>query len=131
MASQLDIDLAVARLEKHAYPFPQSHHKCAEYVRLALEAGGVRIAYPPTRSAKNYGPALEAQGFYDVNLDTLVLKKGDIAVIQNYSEGRIDGHIAMYTGKIWISDFKQRDMWSGPGYREHKPAYAIYRFKML
>jgi type VI secretion system secreted protein VgrG len=131
MALQFDVDLAVERLEKHAYPFPQSHKKCAEYVRLALEAGGIKVGYPPPRSAKNYGPALEAKGFYEINRDTVILKKGDIAVIQNYPGGTIDGHIAMYTGKIWISDFKQRDMWSGPGYREKKPTYAIYRFKML
>ncbi|GJK84389.1 hypothetical protein GT695_00415 [Citrobacter amalonaticus] len=27
----------------------------------------------------------------------------------------------------WYSDFRQRDMWAGPGYRAAKPAYIIYR----
>ena len=27
----------------------------------------------------------------------------------------------------WYSDFRQRDMWGGPGYRSARPAYKIYR----
>ena len=39
------------------------------------------------------------------------------------------GHIQMYNGNIWISDFKQlRDFWPGSGYRTYQPPYVIYRW---
>lgn len=37
------------------------------------------------------------------------------------------GHIQMYNGSIWISDFKQGDFWPGKGYRKHQPHYEIFR----
>ena len=57
-----------------------------------------------------------------------VPKKGDVAVIQPYPGGDPNGHIAMYDGQSWVSDFKQRDVWGGPGgYRKNKPTCVIYR----
>ena len=37
------------------------------------------------------------------------------------------GHMQMFDGSVWISDFKQNGFWAGPGYRTHKPAFKIYR----
>ena len=54
-------------------------------------------------------------------------QKGDVVVIQSYAGGDPNGHVAMYDGTTWISDFRQRDMWGGPGYREKMPPYVIYR----
>lgn len=34
-----------------------------------------------------------------------------------------------YCTKNWISDFKQKDMWGGQGYRTEQPPYQIYRSK--
>jgi len=53
--------------------------------------------------------------------------KGDIVVIQPYLDQRKSGHIAAFDGRIWISDFIQKDFWSGPGYRTHRPSHAFYR----
>ena len=54
-------------------------------------------------------------------------KAGDVVVIQPYTGGRTHGHIAMYDGTSWVSDFVQNDMWGGPGYRKNQPSKTIYR----
>ena len=54
-------------------------------------------------------------------------KAGDVAIIENYTGGAEHGHMQMYDGSVWISDFRQNDFWSGPGYRKNKPSYKIYR----
>lgn len=121
--------------------------KCARYVRRALEAGGADLSHHPV-SAKNYGPTLLRIGFNDffywdgsvgcpVGEDKTCrvmnqsfqyeAKKGDVIVIQPYDENHPHGHIALYTGSQWVSDFKQRDMWAGPSYRKHQPPFMIYR----
>ncbi|QAU23343.1 CHAP domain-containing protein [Dyella sp. M7H15-1] len=101
-----------------------SKGRCAAYVRRALEWGGVHVA--PTLSAANYGASLSASGFYEV---TGAPQKGDVVVIEGFA-GHDDGHMAIYDGTRWISDFKQRpgpDVYPGPDYRKAQPAYKIYR----
>ena len=101
-----------------------SQHRCAEYVRLAILAGGIKIRV--THDAKDYGPALESAGFSVLAAGQHV-REGDIVVIQPYPGGNTSGHMAIYDGSTWFSDFIQRDMWGGPGYRKQQPAYKIYR----
>jgi RHS repeat-associated protein len=130
-----DVDKAVKTLIAN-YPWPKDPsaqwglHQCAKYVRMALEGGGLNTTKDPAHkvNAKDYGPLLISRGFTEVSKEGYVPQKGDIAVIQNYKGGSVAGHITMYTGSHWGSDFKQTDMWSGKGFRKYKPAYAIYRF---
>ena len=130
-----DIDKSVKTLTTN-YPYPKDptarwgKHICATFVRLALEGGGLNTTKNPIhpRNAKDYGPFLISRGFAEVEKKGYVPQKGDIAVIQNYKGGSPAGHITMYTGGHWGSDFKQTDMWSGPGFRKSKPDYVIYRF---
>jgi type VI secretion system secreted protein VgrG len=119
-----DIDAATKYLVANAEP--GSIGKCATYVRQALEAGGLDMTLRPT-SAKDYGPYLQRKGFRSVPLKGYHPAKGDVVVIQNYAGGDVHGHIAMYDGTQWVSDFKQRDMWGGPGYRKNMPEYEVYR----
>lgn len=127
---------------RHADDEAEDHAtgRCARYVREALEAGGLDLSHHPV-SAKDYGPTLELNGFgkvrrYDGATGTVTPAgatdetsyKGDVIVIQPYEGGDPNGHIAIYDGQQWVSDFKQRDMWAGPGYRKDKPSYAVYRF---
>lgn len=104
---------------------PHSTGNCARYVRRAIESGGIRLSR--THYAKDYGRALEAAGFREI---TGTPRKGDVAVIQPIT-GHPDGHMAIYDGSIWVSDFKQRPglqgFYPGPGYRLAKPPYKIYR----
>ncbi|UQA60490.1 hypothetical protein E8A73_008470 [Polyangium aurulentum] len=119
-----DVNKSVQYLNSHAQP--KSTSNCARYVRTAISspAGGGQ-PMGRTLSAKNYGPQLEAAGFRQVTDGTL--QKGDVAVIQPYPGGNQHGHMAMYNGQSWVSDFKQRDMYPGPGYRAARPSYKIYR----
>jgi type VI secretion system secreted protein VgrG len=119
-----DIDQAVAHIARRAKN--EATGKCATYVREALEAGGMNTTGRPV-SAKDYGPFLKTHGFASVPLASHVPTKGDIVVIQPYKGGSVHGHIAMYDGNQWLSDFKQRDMWGGPGYRKNTPAYEVFR----
>jgi len=163
----MDVDKAVKYLDDNAETTPQE--RCAQYVREALSAGGLKLTHPPA-SAKDYGPTLlgagltkfhefrhippptpaeaadhsisiktgltayeERTGIISINLsgpiasELYVAKKGDVAVIQPYDGGNPNGHITMYDGNQWVSDFKQRDIWGGAGYRKHRPDCVIYR----
>lgn len=98
--------------------------RCAEYVRKAVEAGGVTLSR--RLSAKDYGESLRQVGF--VVATSAAVRAGDIAVIQPIS-GHPHGHIAMYNGSIWVSDFKQQHgYYPGPSYRKLKPSFTLYRY---
>jgi hypothetical protein len=104
--------------------------KCAYFVRMALEAGGINTAIHPV-PARLYGSYLKNWGFTQIN--TLNYLKGDIAVIQGYPGGTADengvpyGHIQMYNGTQWLSNFYQNSFWPGPYYQKYQPAFQIYR----
>lgn len=123
----VDVDKFADHLRKNAKK--QSARKCAKYVREALEAGGGdTTGYP--RHAKLWGPTLLRMGFRELHvedLETYKPLKGDVVVIQAYKGGNPSGHIAAFDGKGWISDFVQRDFWSGHGYRTKKPDRVFYR----
>jgi GH24 family phage-related lysozyme (muramidase) len=123
--SNFDVDKAVAALNANAEP--GSLGKCAKYVRLAINAGGVATPGNPV-SACNYNPYLEKFGFKKVS--TTSYEKGDIAVFEAFQGDKKyheHGHIQMWNGTQWVSDFKQRDYWAGPDYRKHKPGSVVYR----
>lgn len=109
---------------------PRSIAQCAKYVRLALAAGGAHTNGAHPRDAKNWGPVLLRLGFHRLHIedsDKFIPMKGDVVVIQPYPKGNDSGHIAAFDGRVWISDFKQRDFWSGQGYRKNRPSHAFYR----
>lgn len=112
---------AVRYRQRHAEA--RSHGRCARYVREAIERGGITLQR--TESAHNYGPSLRAAGFRDVTGSFPQI--GDVVVIQPVS-GHPDGHMAMYDGQIWISDFRQYNgFYPGQSYRNAQPAYKMYR----
>lgn len=95
---------------------PKSRHVCAKAVRTFLEAGGMSTAgrpgfawayrlWLPTKGfnliAKLYGKAQQAQW------TAQNAKPGDIAVMPH----GIYGHICMWSGRFWCSDFVQNNMW--------------------
>lgn len=104
--------------------------KCGIFTREAVESSIKPQKVTRTLSAKNYGPSYEKVGFEKVfsypeqakkNYSPL---KGDLCII-NYEP---HGHICIYTGKVWISDFYQRDMYGG-SIRDEDPPFTIYRLK--
>ncbi len=48
---------------------------------------------------------------------------GDIVVMQNTGT-HVHGHIQMYNGEGWVSDFVQSDFWP---YSASRPTYQIFR----
>ena len=94
--------------------------KCAEYVRRAVAAGGVKIKLPPpggnSASACDYGPSPEAAGCKSVYsgsglTDTVIIpgqQAGDIVVIQP-DAGHTHGHIVLLNGSN-RGDFIQLSM---------------------
>jgi len=119
-----NLQRAVQHLTSHASS--SSLGKCAQYVREAIESGGVTLAR--TNSAKDYGPSLTRIGFRLISGSAY--QKGDVAIIQGFS-GHPHGHMQMFDGTRWISDFAQRDFWPGESYRTTKPTHAVYRFTIL
>lgn len=101
---------------------PKSVGRCARYVRSMLEAGGMNTAGRPV-SAYQYAGYLPKKGFKHIaSLSTKSEQAawsnsnalpGDIAVMAHGQHG----HICMFTGKQWVSDFVQNNMWpySGDG----------------
>jgi hypothetical protein len=119
-------DEAVAYLNAHA--LAKSESKCAAFVRAALQAGGAKIPQPQPQYAKDYGPTLIQIGFQKVDIAGYSPLKGDVAVFQPPS-GRAEGHIQMFNGEKWVSDFVQPNpnIYPGPKYREESVSYEIYR----
>jgi RHS repeat-associated protein len=129
-----DIEKAVDYLNAHAGSASQG--ACSRFVQAALVAGGID-ATNPVLAGRKYGPLLEKWGFDKVSSTDYTPIKGDVAVIQGYPGGRADaegipyGHIQMYNGNQWVSDFFQpttRNFYPGPQYELYKPSYAIYRW---
>ncbi|WP_205965188.1 CHAP domain-containing protein [Paraburkholderia flava] len=115
-------DAAVNHLRSHAEPV--SHGWCARYVREAIAAGGVEVMQ--TAAARDYGPPLMSAGFYRV-LSPAYPIKGDVVVIQPIPHHPY-GHMAMFDGNIWISDFKQyHGFYPSQSYRDIAPPFQMYR----
>ena len=115
-------DIAIAHLNARANT--HSLGRCAEYVRKAVEAGGLVLSR--RASAKDYGESLRQVGFLVAN--NTPIRAGDIAVIQPIN-GHPHGHIAMYNGSKWVSDFRQNHgHYPGPSYRKFQLSFTVYRY---
>jgi hypothetical protein len=120
----------------HAHPF--GNHNCAAYTRQAIEngQGGNPLHRPATNYARDYGPSLLEAGFKEVHVTGGHYQVGDVAVIDHYKGGHPAGHMCIWDGKQWVSDFRQRNEtnaggvnspYPGDGYRKHHPPFKIYR----
>lgn len=108
-----------------------SQHKCAKVVADAIRAGGLQLIAPvptvsPWPSAKDYGSSLEQAGFR--KLFGQIYSAGDVVVVQPVPGHSPDGHIALFNGKQWVSDFIQADI--NP-YRPAHPKMDVYRYGRL
>ena len=98
------------------------------FARLLLPAVRANGAHPV--DAKDWAPMLLRLGFHQLTVedpDKFIPMKGDVVVIQPYEDGNRSGHIAAFDGRVWISDFRQIDFWSGPSYRKKRPPHVFYR----
>lgn len=95
-----DVNRAIQYLRTNVKPISQG--LCATYTRQAIEAGGIRLLH--IRHARDYGSSLAKSGFREFS-SAGPFQAGDVAVIQPII-GHPDGHMCMFDGNIWISDFK-------------------------
>jgi hypothetical protein len=99
----LDKDKLVKWMDDHAEA--KSVGKCARYVRQGMEAGGLNTDSRPNL-AKDYGPFLIKLGAVVVHRDGYTPQAGDFAVFEGTDDHPI-GHVQVYDGTQWVSDFKQ------------------------
>ena len=124
-AKKYDIEKAVEHLNKKAKS--KSIERCALYVRQAINAGGI---FGLNGHAMTYynEKKLEIAGFTKIgdDINSIGLKKGDIVAFAAV-KGHSYGHIAMWNGEQWVSDFKQKSFWVAPQYEKEKK-YVLYRW---
>lgn len=98
-----------------------SRGRCAAYVRKALQAAG--YSFTPQSSAYQYANGtLKSAGFVKINTSNYEPKVGDIAVF-NRSSKNPHGHIQIYDGNSWVSDFRQPKF---SPYSQHN-GYTVWR----
>jgi len=109
-----------------AHALTRSSHHCAMYCRLGMEAAGLDTGdRPRSGNAGDYGPFLLRHGAQTVPQDAYVPQVGDVVVFDKTGQHPY-GHIEMYDGQHWVSDFKQH---SFSPYRDaaSTPTFTIYR----
>jgi hypothetical protein len=109
-----------------AHALTRSSHHCAMYCRMGMEAAGLNTAdRPATGDAGDYGPFLLRHGAQIVPKESYSPRVGDVVIFSKTSE-HPSGHIEMYDGQRWVSDFKQQSL---SPYRDvtSAPPYTIYR----
>jgi len=115
--THLNCPAAVAYLQSNVQT-TQDQSDCLHVIRQALSAGGVSLSCgaPPGHSewAGYCNSSLQALGFTALGSSDPNPQPADILVIQ-HSTGSMIGHITMWTGSAWVSDFIQSNGESPPG----------------
>lgn len=96
---------------------------CALYVRKAINAGGIPLW--SCGSAWRYTKVLTMLNFREVAVNE-ERKVGDIVVFQPIG-GRKHGHIAIWNGRQWVSDFRQRNFIVHSDYTTEGTQWDIFR----
>ena len=108
----------------------ESSGHCAMHVSMALEFGGFDVKGHPV-PAYRYNGFLQKKGWTEISPLGYVPQKGDIIVMRPFigRKKHLSGHIQMWNGSQWVSDFKQKALYAGRDYRECRPKYIILRFE--
>ena len=101
------VDYATRNSESH------SRCMCAWYVMRAIQYGGCFPCgiYP----AYAYKDILPKLGYKEIHNEPIQI--GDICVLSQNSKSNF-GHIAIYNGTQWVSDYKQNSIFPGNAYRK-------------
>ena len=90
-----------------AHSHERSLGKCARYVANALQAAGYKFNRQPSAYMYHTNGILTKMGFTCMGSTNARPQAGDVCVINRF-KGHPHGHICMYNGQQWISDFRQR-----------------------
>lgn len=107
----LDIDKAVASI--NSQPLTNDGH-CLRNVRRALAAGGINLSCGTDEYAGQCNGPLGSLGFQSLGGSDSGPQAGDIIVVSPVGKHTI-GHIAMWNGSNWVSDFVQSNGEQPPG----------------
>ena len=94
-------------------PSTASNGLCAGHVRRAIESGGISTKGRPGHASLYYTNGfLPSIGFDEISIDSMNdLQPGDIYIEESKPGTKNTiGHAAMWDGKQWVSDFKQKGM---------------------
>ena len=99
---------------------------CARYVRLALNAGGLKVPHGmPAGDAKDYLTVLPSNGWDEIPINQAG-QPGDVIVIAPHGT-HPRGHIAMCAGNgQWFSDYAQNSI---HGLRKEPPRGTMHVFR--
>ncbi len=115
-----NIDNAVSTLNANANE--RSVHACGRYVGLALQAGGIKGAMA---DGKDYGPILLKNGFNIISKTGYSPIKGDVTVYDGNATHKW-GHVQIYNGNEWVSDFFQGYIGVKTGYEYGGNGFMVY-----
>lgn len=99
----------------------KSVKRCALYVRKALQSAGYKFTPQPSAYQYAHG-TLAGAGFTKISNNNYVPQVGDVVVFNRTSKNP-HGHIQIYDGSQWISDFRQNGF---SPYRQHN-GYTVWR----
>ena len=117
--------------EAYRGAFCFSINLCARYVRLAFERAFKKVTnhkfdMQQAPAAKDYAPGLLKAGFkiVDISNDSEI-EKGDVIIYQ-VTKTSPYGHIQVWTGYIWVSDYRQDSKFPDSTYYNLIPVYYRY-----
>lgn len=105
----------------------KSTGQCALFVRKALQAAQLVQQFSGGLGHANQMPSrLTQMGWIAIGQNVKNVQKGDIAVFQktNTEGGQKYGHVCLYTGSQWVSDFIQNSV--QPNSKDNL-TYTVYR----
>ena len=122
----IDVQKALDHINRAAGRSSQG--RCARFVNDAIVAGGARNY--GRGNAYQTGASMTAAGFHDVTGGArsprdIVPEPGDVVVFDRRS-GHPYGHVAMWNGTEWVSDFHQKSIivnsaYESGGFRVYRP----------
>ena len=115
-----NINYAVNTLNENANE--RSVHACGRYMGLGLQAGGIKGAMA---DGKDYGPILLKNDFNVVSKTGYSPIKGDVTVYDGNASHKW-GHVQMYNGNQWVSDFFQGYIGVKTGYEYGGNGFMVY-----
>lgn len=119
--SNINLNKAVLHLISNAQK--KSIGWCAKYVANALEAGGFKFNRQESAYLYRTKGILTGMGYKEIGKQNSYVK-GDITVTDCNAQHK-DGHIAMFSGNKWISDFVQNSEFV---YDNNQPPVYYYRY---
>ena len=117
--ASFNVNKATEHLTENA--LSRSHNCCAWFVMRAMQSGNCPSIILPAWAYRYYLPMI---GWDKVDTNSYIPQKGDICVFP-YKKQHIFGHIAMWNGEQWISDFKQKSIIVSSVYCDYK----VFRHK--